>query len=191
MAQNQESVRPILPSMLANALGRNWWLLLLRGLAAIGFGVLAVSSPGQTLVTIIYFYAAFVLVDGAIALGAAITGREPVARWWLALVGVLGIATAVLTFLLPGMTALVLLFVMAGWAIAIGVAQIVGAIRLRKELDNEWYLILSGAVSLVFGVGVMLRPGVGAVALISLIGIYAIVAGVLYIGLAFRLKKLA
>jgi uncharacterized membrane protein HdeD (DUF308 family) len=93
--------------------------------------------------------------------------------------------------MLPGMTALVLLYVVAGWTIAVGSAQIAGAIRLRKEIDNEWNLILSGVASVVFGLGVTLRPRAGALALISVIGIYAIVAGVLYIGLAFRLKKLA
>lgn len=189
MSQGHEAGRPPIGSMLVDALAQNWWLLLLRGVAAIGFGALALMSPGQTLVTLIYFYAAFVLIDGAIALGAAISGREPSARWWLAVVGLLGVATAVLTFMWPGMTALVLLYIIAGWAIAIGAAQIVGAIRLRKEIDNEWYLILSGAISVLFGLGVMLRPGAGAVALISVIGIYAIVAGALYVGLAFRLKK--
>lgn len=189
MSQGNEAVRPVLPSMLVHALARNWWLLLLRGLAAVGFGILALSSPGQTLVTLIYLYAAFVLIDGALAISAAITGRAPAARWWLGLVGLLGILTAVMTFMWPGMTALILLYIIAGWAIAVGVAQIFGAIRLRAEIDNEWYLILSGVVSVLFGVSVMLYPGAGALALVTVIGIYAIVAGALYIGLAFRLKK--
>lgn len=175
--------------LLLHALARNWWLLLLRGLAAICFGILALAWPGLTLFTLILFYGAFVLVDGVISIFAAIGGGAPAPRWWLALVGVLGIAAGVVTFLWPGMTALVLLFVIAGWAIAIGVAEIVGAIRLRKEIDNEWFLILGGIVSVLFGLAVLFNPGGGALALVWLIGIYAIFVGVLYTGLAFRLRK--
>jgi uncharacterized membrane protein HdeD (DUF308 family) len=189
MSQAQSVGHPRVAPVLLHALAKNWWLLLLRGIAAIVFGALALVWPGLTLLTLILFYGAFVLTDGVIATIAAIVGAAPAGRWWLALVGILGIATGVLTFMWPGMTALVLLFVMAGWAIAIGAAQIIGAIRLRKEIDNEWFLILSGVISVLFGVGVLLMPGAGALALVWLIGIYAIIAGALYIGLAFRLKK--
>jgi uncharacterized membrane protein HdeD (DUF308 family) len=172
-----------------HALAKNWWLLLLRGIAAIVFGVLAFAWPGLTLLTLIFLYGAYALADGVIAIIAAITGGAPAGRGWLAIVGILGIAVGALTFMLPGMTALILLFTMAGWAVAIGVFQIIGAIRLRKEIDNEWFLILSGAISVLFGLGVVVNPGAGAVALVWVIATYAIVAGVLYIGLAFRLKK--
>jgi uncharacterized membrane protein HdeD (DUF308 family) len=91
--------------------------------------------------------------------------------------------------MLPGMTALILLYTMAGWAVAIGALQIIGAIRLRKEIDNEWLLILSGVVSVLFGVAIVYNPGAGALGLIWVIASYAIIAGVLYIGLALRLKK--
>lgn len=189
MSQTQTVGRPLVGSMLLHALAKNWWLLLLRGIAAIVFGALALAWPGLTLLTLILLYGAFVLTDGVIAIFAAISGGAPVARWWLALVGLLGIAAGILTFMWPGMTALVLLFIMAGWAIAIGVAQIIGAIRLRKEIDNEWFLILSGVISVLFGITIMFNPGGGALALVWVIGIYAIIAGVLYISLAFRLKK--
>jgi len=176
--------RPIL-----HALAKNWWLLLLRGIAAVVFGVLALAWPGLTLLTLILLYGAYALSDGVFAIIAAITGGAPAPRWWLAIVGILGIAVGVVAFMLPGMTALILLFTIAGWAIATGACQIIGAIRLRKEIDNEWLLILSGAVSVLFGLGVLLRPGAGALALVWVIGTYAIIAGVLYIGFAFRLKK--
>lgn len=189
MSQAQSVSYPRVTPVLLHALAKNWWLLLLRGIAAIVFGVLAFAWPGLTLLTLILLYGAFALTDGVIAIIAAITGGAPGGRWWLALVGVLGIAVGVLTFMLPGMTALILLFTMAGWAVAIGVLQIVGAIRLRKEIDNEWFLILSGAISVVFGLAVMLNPGAGALALVWVIGAYAIIAGALYIGLALRLKK--
>lgn len=178
-------------SGLLPALAKNWWLLLLRGIAAILFGFLAFAWPGLTLVTLVLLYGAYALTDGVCAIIAAITGGAPGSRWWLAIAGVLGVCVGVLTFMLPGMTALILLFTIAGWAIAIGVLQIIGAIRLRKEIDNEWLLILSGAISVLFGLGLVVYPGAGALSLVWLIATYAIIAGVLSIVLAFKLKKVA
>jgi uncharacterized membrane protein HdeD (DUF308 family) len=178
-----------LGSTMVHALAKNWWLLLLRGIAAIIFGLLAFVWPGLTLLTLILFYGAFALVDGVLAIVAAIAGGAPAPRWWLAIVGLLGIAAGLLTFLMPGLSALVLLFFIAGWAIATGVFQIIGAIRLRKEIDNEWLLILSGVISVLFGIGVMLAPGAGALALVWVIGTYAVITGALLVALAFRLKK--
>ena len=180
-----------LGSVMVHALAKNWWMLLLRGVAAIIFGVLAFAWPGMTLLTLIMFYGAFALIDGVLAVVAAITGGAPAPRWWLAIVGLLGIATGLLVLMMPGLTALVLLYFIAGWAIATGVFQIIGAIRLRKEIDDEWYLILSGVISVLFGIGVMMAPGAGALALLWVIGIYAVVMGVILVALAFRLKKLA
>lgn len=174
---------------MVHALAKNWWMLLLRGIAAIIFGVLALAWPGMTLLTLILFYGAFALADGVLAIIAAITGGAPAPRWWLAIVGLLGISAGLLTFLMPGLTALVLLFFIAGWAIATGVFQIIGAIKLRKEIDNEWLLILSGIISVLFGVAMMAAPGAGALALVWVIGIYAVIIGVLFVALAFRLKK--
>jgi uncharacterized membrane protein HdeD (DUF308 family) len=174
---------------LSHALAQNWWLLLLRGIAAIVFGLLAFVWPGLTLVTLVLFYGAFALIDGVLAVIAAVKGGTPAPRWWLALVGVAGIAAGVLTFLWPGVTALVLLFFIAGWAIAVGVFEIVGAIRLRKEIDNEWLLIASGALSVLFGLAVLVMPGAGALALVWLIGAYAIVYGLILVWFALRLRK--
>jgi Short repeat of unknown function (DUF308) len=110
-------------------------------------------------------------------------------RWWLALVGLLGIAVGILTFAWPGITALVLLLFIAGWAIATGVLQIVGAIRLRKEIENEWLLIASGVLSVIFGLILAAQPGTGALALLYVIGIYAILYGILEIWLSLRLRE--
>ncbi len=178
-----------LGSAMVHVLAKNWWLLLLRGIAAIIFGLLAFTWPGLTLLTLILFYGAFALVDGVLAIVAAITGGVPGSRWWLAIVGLLGIAAGLLTFLTPGLTALVLLFFIAGWAIVTGVFEIIGAIKLRKEIDNEWLLILGGIISVLFGVGMMLAPGAGALALVWVIGAYSVVMGVIFVALAFRLKK--
>ena len=163
---------------LLHALERNWWLLLLRGLAAILFGLLALIWPALTLTALILLYGAFALTDGLIALITAIRGGGLIPRSWLAFVGVLGIVTGVLTFLWPRLTALLLLYFIAGWAIAVGVAQIVGAIKLRKEIANDWLLITAGGLSVLFGVILFLAPSAGALALTFAIGMYAIVYGI-------------
>ena len=177
------------PPTLLHTLSRYWWLILLRGIAFIVFGVLAFMWPGLTIVTLVLFYGAFALVDGVLALAHAIMGGDMGSRWWLALVGVAGIAVGVLTFMWPGLTALLLLVFIACWAIVLGVFQIAGAIKLRKEIDNEWTLILSGALSVLFGVVLLVAPGPGAVGLIWVIAAYAVVFGVLLVMLSFRLKK--
>src|SRR5829696_431134 len=117
--------------------------------------------------------------DGRGACSHAIKGGAPAPRWWLAIVGISGIAAGLLTFLMPGISALVLLLFIAGWAIATVVFQIIGAVKLRKEIDNEWLLILNGVISVLFGVGMMLAPGAGALALVWLIAIYSVIAGAL------------
>jgi len=178
-----------LGTAMVHALAKNWWLLLLRGIAAIIFGLLAFAWPGLTLVTLILFYGAFVLVDGVLAVIAAITGGVPGSRWWLAIIGLLGIAAGLVTFTMPGLTAVLLLLFIAGWAIATGVFQIIGAIKLRKEIDNEWLLILGGIISVLFGVSMMLAPGAGALALVWVIGAYSVVIGAIFVALALRLRK--
>lgn len=178
---------------LADVLGLsdNWWLFLLRGIAAIIFGLLAFVWPDVALLTLVLLYGVFALADGVCVLLAAILGRRAKAgRWWLIIVGLLGIAAGVLTLMMPGITALVLLFCIAIWAVATGILQIIGAILLRKEIENEWFLILTGALSLVFGIALLLMPGAGILGLIWLVAAYAIAYGFAMIGFAFRLRKL-
>jgi uncharacterized membrane protein HdeD (DUF308 family) len=187
---SQTSSATLAPPSLLHSLTDHWWLFLIRGIAAILFGILAFVWPGITLVVLVLFFGAFALVDGIASLIAAITGRGATApRWWLAIVGLAGVAAGLLTFFWPGVTALVLLFFIAGWAIAAGVFQIIGAIQLRKEIDNEWLLILSGVLSVLFGLVLLFMPGPGILALVWLIAIDAILFGALVIGFAFRLRK--
>jgi uncharacterized membrane protein HdeD (DUF308 family) len=172
------------------ALAKSWWLVLLRGIAAIVFGILAFIWPGLTLLTLVLFYGAYALVDGVLSLIAAFTGgAKPVPTWWLVVIGLLGIAAGLVTFLWPGITALVLVIFIGAWAIAHGIFEIVGAIKLRKEIDNEWWLILAGALSVLFGIIVLAAPGAGALGLIWIIGAYSIVFGILLVGLSLRLRK--
>jgi Uncharacterized conserved protein len=170
-------------------LARNWWLILLRGVCAIIFGVLTFIWPGLTLLTLVLLYGAFALFDGGFSIAAAITGGLPAPRWWLALVGVLGIAVGAVTLLWPGISGFALLMLIAAWAVVSGVFEIIGAIKLRKEVDDEWWLIASGVLSIIFGAIVALFPGAGALGLAFAIATFAIVFGVMHTLLALRLRK--
>jgi uncharacterized membrane protein HdeD (DUF308 family) len=174
---------------MAAILHRTWWVLLLRGLAAIAFGILTWVLPGISLATLVLLFGAYSMADGVLGVWTAIAGRKEHEHWWVLLLGgLLGIGVGVLTFFAPGLTALALLFYIAIWAVATGVLELVAAIRLRKEIEGEWWLILGGLASVVFGVLLMARPGAGALALLWLIAAYAVVFGVLLVMLAFKAR---
>ena len=167
----------------------SWSALALRGVLAIIFGLLVFAWPGISLWVLVLFFGANALIDGVLAIVAAVRGSASGARWWgMLLQGILGIATGIITFLWPGLTALVLLYFIAAWAIVIGVFEIVAAIRLRKEIEGEWLLALRGVLAIVFGVILFANPGAGALAVVWLIGVFSIVLGVLELILAFRLR---
>jgi uncharacterized membrane protein HdeD (DUF308 family) len=173
------------------ALARSWWMLLLRGIAAILFGVLAFVWPGITVLALVFLFAAFALVDGILAFVAAWRAAEARRQWWpMALEGVAGVAVAVLTAVWPGATAFALLFLIAAWAFVTGVFEIAAAIRLRKVMEGEWLLALVGIASIVFAALILVFPGEGAVAIVWAIGAYAIVFGILLIALSLRLRSL-
>ena len=176
---------------LLRSLADNWWLLLLRGIAAIAFGVLAFFWPGLTLITLTWLWGAYTLSDGVIDIWAAFnaSGDDAGSRWWLGLSGIVSILAGLIAFLYTGISTLVLLMFIAVWAVIIGAIQIWGAIALRSVLQHEWLLILNGALSISFGVILMTRPGAGALAVAWIIGWYAILFGCLYIAFAFRLRE--
>jgi len=174
---------------MTGVLARNWWALALRGLLAVVFGLLAFALPGLTLAALVILFGAYALVDGIFALVAAVRAAEAHERWWLfVLEGIAGIAAGLITFAWPGITALVLLYLIAWWAIITGIFEIAAAIRLRKEITGEFWLALGGAASVIFGLILLFRPGVGALAVIWLIGTYALVFGLLLVMLGFRLR---
>lgn len=171
-------------------LAHNWWTLLLRGLLAVSFGILTFIYPGLTLIVLAMLFGAYALIDGIFAIIAAVSAPKGQARWWVTLIeGIVGIVVGVLTFIWPGITALGLLYLIAAWAIVTGAFEIAAAIRLRKQITGEWLLILSGIASVLFGVLLAAKPGPGALAVAWLIGAYAIVFGVLFIVLSFRLRS--
>src|SRR6516162_1679224 len=176
---------------LLRTLADNWWLLLLRGVAAVIFGVLAFYWPGLNLITLTLLWGAYAFADGIIAIWAALnaSGGDAGPRWWLGLSGIVSILAGVVTFYYTGETTLVLLMFIAVWAIIIGALQIWGAIALRKVLQDEWLLILSGVLSIAFGAVLLAQPAAGALAFVWMIAWYAIFFGGLYVVLAFRLKQ--
>jgi len=175
--------------MLLRALAKNWWLMTLRGVCAVLFGVLALTWPHITLAALVLLFGVYAMADGLISLYAAIRGDTPVSRWWLALVGALGVGAGLAAFFMPGATALVLLYLIAAWAILVGALEIIGAIRLRKEINDEWMLILSGLLAVAFGAILFMRPAAGALAITLLIGAFAIVLGVMMIMFSLRLRN--
>ena len=177
---------------LADTLKRGWWRVLLRGVAAIAFGVLTWFQPGISLASLVLVFGFYALVDGILAIWTALEGRKLSEYWWvLLLAGLAGVGAGILTFMAPGITATVLLFYIAIWAITRGVLEIAAGIRLRKEIDNEWMLILAGLASIVFGVLLIASPGAGILAVLWLLAAYAVVYGVLVLVLAFRARSFA
>lgn len=177
---------------MSSALARSWGWIALRGVVAVLFGVLAFLWPSITLASLVLLWGVFALSDGILALIAGFKfGQGGRPMWSLILIGLLGLTAGVLTFLRPGITALALLAFIAAWALVIGVLQIVTAIRLRRWIEHEWMLVLSGLVSIVFGVLMLLFPGAGALAVVWLIATYAILFGIFLLVLGFRIKGLA
>ncbi|QJE98821.1 HdeD family acid-resistance protein [Luteolibacter luteus] len=174
---------------LLHLLSRNWGWILLRGILAILFGLMAFGWPLLTLQVLVLLYGAYVLVDGVISLIAAIRGGTFAPRWWLALVGVIGLLAGIALFLWPGLGALALLMFIGAVAIVRGIFEIAGAVALRREIRGEWMLILSGLASILFGAVVMLFPGAGAVGMVWLIAAYSIAFGLILCVLAFRLRS--
>jgi uncharacterized membrane protein HdeD (DUF308 family) len=174
---------------LLQLLSRNWWVLLLRGICGIVFGLLAFTWPGITLFSLVLLYGLFVGAEGILELIAAVRGGTVAPRWWLAFAGVIALLACFATFYAPGVTALVLLYIIAAWAVVHGIFEVVGAIQLRKQIDHEWMLIFSGILSVAFGIMAFMWPRATALSLVWMIGAYAMIAGILCIGLSFKLKK--
>lgn len=176
--------------MLAS-ISRNWWLAALRGVLAVIFGVAAFVWPGITFEVLVLLFGAFAFVDGILLFCFGLLAAGEHEQWWpLVLSGIVGVAVGVLTFSQPAATALALVFVIGIWAVVTGLLEIVAAIRLRKVITTEWLMGFTGVVSIIFGVLVLVQPGPGALALVYLFGLYAILVGVSQIGFGFRLRSL-
>ncbi|MEO3784299.1 HdeD family acid-resistance protein [Actinocorallia sp. B10E7] len=170
---------------------RNWWMLALRGGLAILFGVLAWAWPGITALALALLFGAYALVDGAVALFHALKGGvRGQSRAWLALSGACGIVVGILALFWPAATVFALILLIGIWAIATGVTEIVAAIWMRRQIAGEGWHILSGGLSVLFGLALLAWPGTGGLALIWLIGVFSIAFGIALVVAAFRLRSL-
>ena len=177
--------------MIIEALKRYWWVPVIRGISGIVFGIIAFAYPGIALATLVLLFGAWMLIDGVFRVVGATAGRASDPDWGFHLIiGILGIVVGILTFRAPRITALALIIYVAAWALMIGAAEIALAVKLRREIKGEWFLILMGLASIVFAVLLLWNPGPGALALLWLIASYAIVFGVLAIFFGFRLRSL-
>lgn len=172
-----------------NQLTRNWWVVGLRGAFAVLWGILAIAWPGITLAMLVLLFGAFALIDGCVAVFSGITHGETLNRGWIIAQGLAGVGVGVFTLLYPGVSMLVLVFLVAGWALVSGALQVITALELRKELRGEWFLVLSGVLSVVLGICIAAFPIAGAVTIVYIIGGYAIVFGLLLVALAFQLRS--
>jgi uncharacterized membrane protein HdeD (DUF308 family) len=170
---------------------RHWWHFALRGLFAIVFGFLALVWPLVALVTLVILFGAFALANGILAVVTGIASFRSDERHWAVLIsGLAGIIVGVLTFLWSGVTGIALLYLIAAWAVVTGIFETAGAIRLRKIIHGEALMLLSGILSVIFGLILFVFPGAGAISMVWLISAYAIVFGILLIIFGFRLRAL-
>jgi len=170
-------------------LSRNWGWIALRGLAAVVFGLLTLFDPSISLAALVLLWGAYAFVDGIFAIVSAVRDRRQEPHWVSLLVtGIAGVVAGLLTFFVPGITALVLLYFIAAWALITGIAEIVAAVRLRRVITGEWMLALAGLLSAIFGVFLFAFPGAGALTVVLWIGAYAFVLGIVLLVLAFRLR---
>jgi uncharacterized membrane protein HdeD (DUF308 family) len=170
---------------------RRWWVLLLRGLAAIGLGVCSLVWPGITLLALAFLFGAFSLIDGAVSIALGVRGEADGTVWWtMVSLGVLAAAAGIIAFAWPGLTLVVLVTIIGVSAIIRGVFEIAAAIRLRKLIEDEWILGLSGAMSVLFGGAILWRPDVGLLAIALLIGAYMLALGIMAVALSMRLRRM-
>ena len=172
-----------------HVLAVSWWMLVVRGIAALIFGALALAWPAITLFLLVVFFAAYILMVSAVALVAGLKNRHEDGWWLVCLLGIVSLALGFLAVLYPGMTALVLVLVIGAGALITGIIDLVIAIRLRKEIRNEWFLGLAGIISIFFGGFVLISPGAGALALVWLIALQSIATGVLFTIIGLRVRS--
>ena len=165
------------------------WQLTIRGLALILFGIMALIWPNLTVTVLAILFGVYALVDGVVSVVGAILNRKTSPNWTLLLImGLISIIAGIFAISNPGVTSLALLYIIAVWALLIGLVSILTAVRLRREIEGEWVMIAAGVLSIVFGIALIVAPGAGAVALVWLIGAYAIILGILDMLLAARAR---
>jgi len=175
--------------MLMEAAPRRWWVYVLRGIAAIVFGIAAWAWPNLTIGTLVIVFGIYAIADGLLSIWAALFTNAGGHRLSLILAGVAGILIGIISIAWPELTATTVVLLIAIWAVSVGLLQIFSAWQLRNEIENEWLLMLAGAGGVIWGILVMIFPGGGAVSIVWAIGLFAILLGALLIVLGFRLRN--
>lgn len=170
-------------------IAQNWWVMALRGTLAVLLGITAFAAPGMALTLLVSFFGAYALIDGIFALVAVAFWRHAQERWWLLMLkGIVGIGVGLFVFAHPVASAVALITLVGIWAIVIGIMEVAAAFRLHQVINGEWLLGLSGVLSVVFGIALLVMPGAGLLVWITLLGIYALLYGVSLLALAYRLR---
>jgi uncharacterized membrane protein HdeD (DUF308 family) len=189
----QRSVRPTDPDGASPAmsalLAQNWWAIALRGVFGIIFGLIALFMPGATILALVLFFSAYLLVDGVLGVVAAVRAAAQHERWGLLLLeGIVNIAIGVIAFVWPGLTALAFVLMTAAWALVTGGLMVWAAFKLKPDY-GRWWLVLGGLASIVFGVLLVIAPLAGLMVLTWWMGAYALVFGIMLLILGFRLRS--
>lgn len=170
--------------------GKHWWSFLLRGILATLFGTVAIVIPGLTLEVLALLLVGFLIADGVLSFTASFRGRHLGRRWGLLLFeGLVGVALGLFTFIWPGVTVLAIVLIIGFWVSITGIFELLAAVKLQDEIEGEWLLGLGGFLSILFSIILFVNPGVGAVAILWMIGIYAVLFGVSLICLGIRLRE--
>jgi uncharacterized membrane protein HdeD (DUF308 family) len=176
--------------MITTLAAQNWLMFVIRGVLALALGVLAFLAPGPTLSALILVFGTYAVLDGIFAIGLGISARTG-PRWLLVIGGILGIAIGVYAFISPDVTAVALVLLIGAFTIVRGVAEVGTAVMLRDVLENTWLYVVSGIVSIAFGAYLIIAPGDGVLAVLFLIGFYALFAGVMYLAIGWRMRDLS
>jgi uncharacterized membrane protein HdeD (DUF308 family) len=180
------------PILMLISFFKNWWVQLLRGILLIAFGILAFINPGATAAALIFWLAIFILMDGLLSTYVAIRSwSENEEKWLHLLEGIVSILLGILLLRSPGAGMLTAVFFLGFWAIFAGVMRIAIAIQLRKQIESEWQLAISGALSIIFGILIISNPGAGVAGIMWIIGLAAVLIGILLIMVSLKLRKVA
>lgn len=169
---------------------RHWWILLARGILALALGIAALVLPAIFALALAVLFGVYALIDGILAIAASVRMTYTRGRWlWLLVEGAMGVIFGVAALIWPAISLVVLIVLMGFWAVLTGIAATTTAWRLRRAVSGEWFWILSGIASVVFGLAILVFPTLGVAALVTVFAFYMILAGVTYIGVAFRLRS--
>jgi uncharacterized membrane protein HdeD (DUF308 family) len=169
---------------------RTWWVFLIGGIASVSFGVLAFAKPGIALFVLATFFAAYLLVDGVSNVIGSIQHRQKDGWWIMLLIGILGVLVGGYALLNPPVSMMAFIYLVALEAIVLGVFLVMLGYKVRQTTTREWILYVMGAMSILFGVLVVMNPAVGSVSIIYAIAMWAVIIGVLKVIFAFKVKNL-